>query len=353
MIGIVGNRAGFREPGGVRKLVELLCRRLEIEGIAYRILTAGEVSQGEYSNLIVVGCSSPWAYGLALKVLVQRPAMPIHWIPCFHPPRFVTHRWKARLALWALRGLQRLGVRVYALTQAEQAELNVGRCGLLSLPFDCEETFVQVTAAGTTTGAQRPFALVFLGRPVAQKGWPQYLAMVNQLGLNCLALVPFEPEGALPPTLTLRIGLNDRDVREHLRQCRLLILPSDYESFGFAQAEALLSGCCVPVLGEWPLWLGVTNNITDNAGGHVMELDWRNLTPSQSAERARSLLMEPAALTALQHQQLRSWMSRPERQAPILPNLRAVDAGQGRPPGLTHTQTGGTSSLRNEGGRRR
>lgn len=318
MIGIVGNQAGFREPGGVRKLVELLCRRLEIEGIAYRILTAGELSKGEYCSLIVVGCSSPWAYRLALKFHVRHPARPIHWIPCFHPPRYVTHRWKARLALWALRGLQILGVRVYALTEAEEAELNVGRCGLLSLPFDCEEAFAQVAGPDTTTDAQRPFALVFLGRPVAQKGWPQYLAMVSQLGLNCLALVPFEPEGALPPTLTIRIGLNDRDVREHLRQCQLLILASDYESFGFAQAEALLSGCCVPVLGEWPLWLDVA------------QLDWRHLTPGQCAERLEILLSQPATLTSLQDQQLRSWINRRERLAPMLPSLRGINRGINR-----------------------
>lgn len=314
MIGIVGNRGGFREPGGVRKLVQLLCQRLEIEQFTYHILTAKKKSERDCSSLIMVGCSSPWAYGVALKSLIRRPALPIHWIPCFHPPRYVTHPWKARFALWALRGLQMLGVHVYALTQAEHTELNAGRCALLSLPFDSEEAFQVQALKHMTPIAQRPLALVFLGRPVSQKGWPQYLAMVSHLGLNSLALVPFAPEGKLPRTLTVKIGLHDHEVREHLDQCQLLILPSDYESFGFAQAEALLSGCCVPVLGEWPLWL------------KIAELDWRQLTPWQAAERVRTLLKQPATLASLQKQQLQAWMNLPERQAPILPDLREIDA---------------------------
>lgn len=309
MIGLVGDRAGFRQTGGIRTLVQLLIRRLVTEGISHRLLTAEQAATTGCSGLLVVGCSSPWAYSLALKTLLQRPRLPIHWIPCFHPPRFVSHRHKARLARWALRALQRLGVQVHALSQAERRELDHGRCSLVSLPFDCEEAISAATSGADQPLPERPYALVFLGRPVAQKGWPQYLNLVSTLGVNGLALVPVQPTGKAPSNLTLAIGLSDADVTAQLRQCQLLILPSDYESFGFAQAEALLAGCCVPVLGEWPLWLDIP------------ELDWRLLSPRQIAQRVQSLLGQPALLASLQGQQLQAWRHRAERNAPRLPML--------------------------------
>ena len=94
-----------------------------------------------------------------------------------------------------------------------------------------------------------------------------------------------------------------------LRESKILILPSDYESFGFAQAEALLSGCCVPILGEWPLWL------------NVPELDWRGQSPPETAQRLRELLADPERLSQLRSRQMQSWNLRVERQAPALPPL--------------------------------
>jgi glycosyltransferase involved in cell wall biosynthesis len=309
VIGLVGDRAGFQQAGGIRTLVQLLLQRLDLEGISHRILTATQHATAGCNAILVVGCSSPWAYGLALKTRLQRPGVPIHWIPCFHPPQFVRHRLKAHLALWALRRLQQLGIQVHTLTQAEHAALNNGRCTLLSLPFDCEKTFAEAKTKHGRSITQRPYALAFLGRPVAQKGWTQYLNIVQRLGENCLALVPSQPTGPCPENLNIQVGLSDADVCEGLRQSQILILPSDYESFGFAQAEALLSGCCVPVLGEWPLWLDVP------------ALDWRLLTTSQIAQRAHALLTQPATLQSLQTQQRQAWMQRPERSAPRLPRL--------------------------------
>ena len=309
MIGLIGDRAGFLQTGGIRTLVQLLKCRLDNEGLRYRILTATHAATTDCSAVLVVGCGSPWAFGLALKTLLQRPRLFIHWIPCFHPPQFVRHRLKARLALWALRRLQWMGVHVYTLTQAEHATLNNGRCTMLSLPFDCEKTFAESKGPHVNSILHRRYALAFLGRPVAQKGWPQFLKIVKSLDAECLALIPFHPTEICPENLKIDIGLSDADISEQLLQCQLLILPSDYESFGFAQAEALLSGCCVPVLGSWPLWLDIP------------ELDWRLLTTSQIAERAQALLTQPAALQSLQTQQLQSWMRRPERRAPPLPKL--------------------------------
>jgi glycosyltransferase involved in cell wall biosynthesis len=311
MIGLVGDRAGFRQAGGIRTLVQLLTRRLDTAGISHRVLTAERGATAGCSVLLVVGCSSPWAYGLVLKTLLQRPRLPIHWIPCFHPPRCVSHPNRARLARWALWGLQMVGVQVHVLTQAEHADLDKGRCNLLSLPFDCEDKIPSTEERTDYPVTDRAYTLVFLGRPVAQKGWHQYLNIVNLLGEQCLALVPFQPAESYPENLSLEIGLSDSLVYKRLRQCKVLILPSDYESFGFAQAEALLSGCCVPVLGEWPLWLDIP------------ELDWRFMATSQIAQRVYSLLKQPATLNSLQRDQLKAWRNRTERSAPRLPPLHA------------------------------
>jgi glycosyltransferase involved in cell wall biosynthesis len=309
VIGLVGDRAGFQQAGGIRTLVQLLMQRLDTEGISHRVLTAEHPATAACSRLLIVGCSSPWAYGLALKAILHCTHLPIHWIPCFHPPRFVKHRNKARLARWALRSLQKLGVQVHVLTQAEQTELDNGSCSILSLPFDCEATSTVAEVTRKTSTRHRPYALAFLGRPVAQKGWPKYLNIVQRLSEDCLAIVPIQPAEPCPPNLNLEIGLHNSGICERLSLCQVLILPSDYESFGFAQAEALLSGCCVPVLGEWPLWLDIP------------ELDWRFMSASQIARRVHALLGQPALLASLQAQQLQAWMHRAERAAPRLPML--------------------------------
>ena len=310
MIGLIGDRAGFAQTGGILTLAQLLCKRLQREGFAYRILTQAQNSTDGITSLIVLGCGSPWAYGVVLKALLGKPGPTIHWIPCYHPPSFVTHRRRAQLAGWALRRMQRLGVHVHALTQSEHAYLNRGRCSLSSLPFDCENSIRKHSGRAVATPTPRHrYALVFLGRPVAQKGWPAFLKLVGQLEWPCLGIIPHQPKDHIPANLTVLVGAQDDEVATGLRESRILILPSDYESFGFAQAEALLSGCCVPILGEWPLWL------------NVPELDWRGLSPPETAQRLRELLADPDRLSKLRTRQLQRWNLRPERQAPALPAL--------------------------------
>jgi glycosyltransferase involved in cell wall biosynthesis len=159
------------------------------------------------------------------------------------------------------------------------------------------------------TQIPRRYALVFLGRPVAQKGWLPFLQIVEQLDWPCLGIIPYQPKDRIPANLTVLVGAQDDAVAAGLRESKILILPSDYESFGFAQAEALLSGCCVPILGEWPLWL------------NVPELDWRGLSPPQTAQRVREILADPERLSQLRSRQMQSWNLRAERQAPALPPL--------------------------------
>jgi glycosyltransferase involved in cell wall biosynthesis len=119
--------------------------------------------------------------------------------------------------------------------------------------------------------------------------------------------VPTKPDGPKPENLTIRIGVDDIQVQQGLQQASILFLPADYESFGFAQAEALLAGCCVPVLGEWPLWLDVP------------ELDWLQFSPEQQAQALKQLITNPDTLRRLGEQQVNAWRRRPERMAPMLP----------------------------------
>ena len=309
MIGLVGDRAGFSQTGGIQTLVQLLGLRLRSENLPYRIVTQTRPSTDDCNSLVVVGCSSPWAYGVVLKALLAKPGLPIHWIPCFHPPRFVNHRRRAHLAGWSLRRLQHFCVHMHAMTKEEYDSLNRGRCFLSSLPFDCDSCIQKRSEGAMATKSPRPYSLVFLGRPVPQKGWPAFLEIVDQLGWPCLGLVPFQPSDHLPANLTLLVGSKNDEVAEGLRQSDILILPSNYESFGFAQAEAMLSGCCVPILGEWPLWL------------NVPELDWRDLSALEITQRLRELVAEPDRLSKLRYQQIQGWYQRAERQAPALPQL--------------------------------
>jgi len=109
----------------------------------------------------------------------------------------------------------------------------------------------------------------------------------------------------LPVNLELMVAASDAAVIRGLKGSKLLLLPADYESFGFAQAEALACGCCVPVLGDWPLWLGIP------------EMDWRGLNGHSITQRIDALLSADQHWVDTQRQQQQRWEQRPERQAPV------------------------------------
>jgi glycosyltransferase involved in cell wall biosynthesis len=314
LIGIIGDREGFQQRGGIQTLYRLLCRRLEHNGFGYTVVTAKCGIPKGCTHLFVLGCGSPWAYKRVARVRFMQPNLPISWIPCFHPLHIVRHKSKARLARLALSFLQLIGVDIHALTVSESQALNLNNSKIISLPFDCEDNHrahTQISPTSSVGLMERPNALVFLGRPVAQKGWPLFLTIVSQIEHPCIALVPYQPEGNLPRNLTVVINSDDLQIIEELRQAKMLILPSDYESFGFAQAEAMLLGCIVPVLGEWPLWLD------------VKELDWRWLNVSEILDRIKAMLNDSQQWTEIQHKQRCAWLARPERQTPALPYIYA------------------------------
>jgi len=308
-IGLVGEPNGFSNIGGIHTLKNLLNAELLNRGDTPSIIKAGSPIPKQLAGLVVLGCSSPWAYQTAIRARLR--GLSVKWIPCFHPPRHVRHKTKATIAATALRLGQRMGITVCALSKAENLYLDAGRCMVISLPFSIERGQPYPTEMEATQSCEdfrnRPFGVVYLGRPVAQKGWPQFLDLIMTTNLPALALVPSEPEGPRPHNLTLRVGVDNSQVQQELRQASVLFLPADYESFGFAQAEALLAGCCVPVLGQWPLWLDVP------------ELDWRHFSREQQAQALKQLITNPATLRRLGEQQIKAWCGRPERMAPILP----------------------------------
>jgi len=308
-IGLIGEPSGFSNIGGIQTLKKLLENELLDSGDTPIIIKAGAPMPQEIAGLIVLGCSSPWAYQTALRARLRLQS--VMWIPCFHPPSHVRHKSKAKIAAKALRLSQKIGVNVCALSEAEKLHLDAGRCAVISLPFAIERGEGWSKALEKTQPSEllgkRPFGVVFLGRPVAQKGWPQFLELIEATRLPALALVPTEPNGPKPRNLTLRVGVDDSQVQQALRQSSVLFLPADYESFGFAQAEALLAGCCVPVLGEWPLWLDVP------------ELDWRHFSPEQQANALKQLVSNEETHCNLHEKQKNAWASRPERNAPMLP----------------------------------
>ena len=66
--------------------------------------------------------------------------------------------------------------------------------------------------------------------------------------------MPFAPTYQELDIQKLHIHQSDNDVRKLLGKSKIVAIPANYESFGIAQLEAILSGCIVPILGYWPLW---------------------------------------------------------------------------------------------------
>ena len=310
-VGLIGEPNGFSNIGGIYTLKNLLEAELCNMGYTPSVIRAGSPIPQELAGLIVLGCSSPWAYQTAIRARLRQHS--VIWIPCFHPPSHVRHKSKAKIAAKALRLSQKIGITVCALSEAEKLHLDAGRCAVISLPFAIERGQGWSKALESTQPSEllgkRPFSVVFLGRPVAQKGWPQFLALIEATHLPALALVPTEPDGPRPQNLSLRVAVADSQIQQALRQSSVLFLPADYESFGFAQAEALLAGCCVPVLGEWPLWLDVP------------ELDWRDYSLEQQSQALQHLVGNDEKHCDLHEKQKKAWASRPERNAPMLPLL--------------------------------
>jgi len=315
---------GFSALGGIRSLALRISERLRQDprvagwqlatcqirpdpaGLGRLPGTASRVWPRRGDRLLVFGCDQAWAYAKALAVRLLCPSVQVVWLPSFHDPGYVRHPVRARCARRLLQLLQRLGITVLSQTEHERQLLDGGR-SLLSnhaMPLD-------IAAAGDRSQprGERPVDLLFLGRPTAQKGWPRFLELARRTGLRSAAIVPTPP--ALPPPagLALEIAPDQERVQVLLAQAKLVLVPSDYESFGLAQVEAVARGCLVPVLGRWPLWDGFA------------PLQWQHCDGEEVARRCLRLCLNEPLRRRLAAHQWTFLRGHPVLAAPFLPGL--------------------------------
>jgi len=226
------------------------------------------------------------------------------WLPCYHIPRYTKHPIKAKLAKTAIKISQLIGVRVLTLSKEEQNELNAGSCHLVSIGFARADEIRIVTNESCRTAD-----IVFVGRPTRQKGYDVFLDVARLSGLTAVAFIPYSAKEQLRSDVTvdIRIGRSDKEIIEGLQRSKVLLVPSDYESFGFAQAEAIENGCCVPIMGKWPLWEG------------LKELEWKDLSNEEIIDRLYQLIADRAKLNRLTKKQKEMWDRKEERWAPLWP----------------------------------
>ena len=320
---------GFGQLGGLRRIAvnaaaELSARQPNLAqatlctpaaGGLPHTRPCGRLRRGDL--LLIVGCNSAWAYGLALWARLR--GLPVRWLPSFHDPRSALHRRRAQLAQAVLRALQVLGVVIYVQTPHEAQLLqalrrNPPRLSSHGLPSDLRRQLQQASAgqaACPRPEADRPIDLLFLGRPTPQKGWPLFQELAQRSLLRCEAIVPFPPQ-ANSTAVRLHHQPSDAAVAELLQQAKMVVIPANYESFGIAQLEALLAGCVVPLLGHWPLW------------DDYRHLHWHHLEAAALSQRCVQLCRRPAWRTRLLQSQLAYLRHHPVLTLPLLPGLHEL-----------------------------
>lgn len=300
---------GFRAIGGIRRLAMEVVRQHDPSSscvVVARSSVADQLDGGlpgvpvirqlhGVARMLIFGCDSPWAYGLALRSRLLNPSLKIGWLPSFHDPSWVRHPRRARLAQSVLKVAQSCGITVYAQTSHERKLLDGGLCRLSShgLPADVKEHLAgRLDLRCFTATSQRPVDLLFVGRPTRQKGWIRFLALARLTQLCCMAIVPFEPAtDIIPENVHLVLKPSDDTIQACLSRSSVLIIPADYESFGIAQLEAVAAGCAVPLLGRWPLW------------DHFRHLQWQGCSDDLLAERLRRLCCSPRLLQRIAREQ--------------------------------------------------
>lgn len=310
---------GFQQIGGLRRIALEAVANIRDKNPKKQIATLCDSVHGvlpgteqsltlqKFDHLLVIGCDSPWAYALAIRARVQR--YPVSWMPSFHDPVNAIHQTKARLAQKMLCWLQAIGVVIYVQTSHEEKLLrtkNIECCKLSGhgLPQELRISFRQTQLDSDWT---RRIDLLFVGRPTAQKGWPQFLKLVDHSGLLAEAVVPFTPQ--CETRIRMHHQASDLEVNALMRNSKLVIIPANYESFGIAQLEAVLAGCAVPVLGHWPLWKGFEH------------LQWSNFQPDALALACKQLCQNEEERRRLNREQYRWIQQHPIMTTPVLPGL--------------------------------
>ena len=313
---------GFRRIGGLQRIAQEAVEHLRALDPLQPLATLAKGKAGTLphtshcthldrdDHLVIVGCDSPWAYGLALRTRLR--GQPVSMLPSFHDPASAIHRRRARLAQRALRTLQHLGVVVHVQTAHERKLLASGpglHCRLSGhgMPATIRHRLLLPEPSAELQREYRPIDLLYLGRPTAQKGWPCFVELSRTLDLRCEAIMPTAP--ARPPGFTVHLHPSDAAVRALLDQAKLVVIPARYESFGIAQLEALMAGCVVPILGHWPLWEGCP------------VLQWQGFSPIELAQGCRQLCSDDDLRHRLRQAQLRHLREHPIVRTPVLPGL--------------------------------
>lgn len=249
--------------------------------------------------LFSFGCGTWWSYIVPFFFNALNAKTKIYWHTSYHYHKFVKNKLLARLSLGAIRILSKMlgsPLTICAQTKFELDLYKNTRKILVSFwnREKCQNASKNYEASRTHF-ARRQYDFAFLGRPTYQKGWHIYLDFINRAAkernVKAIALIPYKSiekqrkydrlYEALTEagTLTSFMNISENNKYELLNQTKTLLVFSDYESFGLAQAEGIMSGCFVPILGQWPLW----NDLTSKEGGsdlrylHSGKLDTRKL----------------------------------------------------------------------------
>lgn len=293
----------INDIGGINTLSNLIVSAYKEKGCSAEINAIKYFNSNKFN--ILIGCSNPKIYIFILIMIISRKVGLICWIPCFHSPKYVKNRIKSMLALQCIKFVQYFGVNIGTLSSHEYSILKNGNCNIYSIPFSIEKAMPSFKNT-------RKYLLVYLGRPVEQKGWFKYLDICKGIKEQCLAIIPWRYQKTLPSNIDVIINPAPKLTAKMLSMASIMILPSDYESFGFAQAEALIQGCCVPVFGMWPIWLDVE------------ELDWRSLNTTECHNQINTLKTNPDKLPYLHSKQLTAWKNRIERNYSSLPLANSI-----------------------------
>lgn len=314
---------GFNAIGGLYKIAQEIVNWLEAQPCQPRMATLSRASSGllkhtthcrqlqSGDHLVIVGCDSPWAYGIAIVSRLR--GLPVSWLPSFHDPKYAIHHNKARFAQAALKGLQLLGIIVYAQTKYEQQLLRcswVDHCFLSSHGLPAKIRQELQASRPSSSSSNRPIDLLFLGRPTRQKGWNKFLRITQSLNLQCAAITPTLPN-EINGNISLYIQPSDQIVESLLNKSKLVLIPANYESFGIAQLEAVAAGCIVPILGRWPLW------------DDFKHLNWQHLDLEEISRQCLLLCQNTRQRLELAEQQFVYIQGHAIRHAPILPKLRS------------------------------
>ena len=324
-LGFVYRRDGFSRKGGLLRIANdaaLTIRSAQPDRQLFTLTSnpAGALygtsptrSLRMLERVIVIGCDSAWAYGIA--ILARLSGRSVSWLPSYHDPAFTVHPHRAKVAQFALKAMQYLGITIYAQTDHELKLLSnhSASCALLSchgIPTDIEKQLDANMPPSNEQGQhKRDIDLLFLGRPTKQKGWHYFCHVVEASQLQCSALLPTAPTEAGPANLCFQINASDAVVQEQLKRAKILLIPARYESLGIAQLEGILAGCVVPVLGRWPFW------------DQFEHLNWWDLSAIELARQCSNLCADPNQLEKLNQLQLEYLKQHPLRASQRLPGI--------------------------------